>query len=194
MSAEISECRRCSLYKGEVALLRAEIALLRDSVLALTRPPIEGAPFLEVVGVHQPERLAIAGPFGAANDAYYQVSLAYRDQLSARCMIPIDDPAAFLRFFEDLAQHKNGWHGEKKVASPEGQFAITCIYEGKKYRPEVSMNVDCALDYPSFDPYWSVQLHLDVDPDSLDDVAARARSVFANAAAEPGAASAGGGA
>ena len=188
MSAEMPECPRCSLYKGEVALLRAEIAGLRDSVLALTRPPVDGAPVLEVVGMHEAERLALAGPFGAAPEVYYRVSLTYRDQLSARCMIPIADPSAFLKFFEALAQHKKGWQGEKQVASLEGQFAITCTYEGKRFRPEVSMNVACALDYPSFDPYWSVQLHLDVDPDSLEDVASRARAVFANAAAEPGAA------
>ena len=103
-------------------------------------------------------------------------------------MIAIADPSAFLKFFEDLAQHKKGWQGEKTVASPEGQFTITCTYDGKMFRPEVSMNVACALDYPSFDPYWSVRMRLDVDPDSLDDIAARARAVFANAAAEPGAA------
>jgi hypothetical protein len=188
MSAEMSKCPRCSLYKGEVALLRAEITGLRDSVLALTRPPVDGASVLEVVGMHEPERLALAGPFGAAPDVYYRVSLTYRDQLSARCIVPIAEPTAFLKFFEDLAQHKKAWQGEKRVASLEGQFAIACTYEGKLVRPEVSMNVACALDYPSFDPYWSVQLHLDVDPDSLEDVAARARAVFANAATEPGAA------
>ena len=194
MSAEISQCPRCFLYKGEVALLRSEIARLRDSVLALTKPRSEGTSAFEIVGLHEPERLGIAGPFGAAADAYYQVSLTYRDRLSARAMIPIVDPTAFLNFFDDLAQHKNGWHGEKKVASVEGQFAITCSYEGNMYRPEVSMNVDCALDYPSCDPYWSVQLRLDLDPDSLDDIAARASAVFANAAPEPGTPSDGGGA
>jgi hypothetical protein len=194
MSAEMSECLRCSLFKGEVALLRGEIARLRDSVLALTKPRVEGASVFEIVGLHEPQRLAISGPFGAAADAYYQVSLTYRDQLSARCMIPIVDPAGFLNFFDDLAQHKSGWHGEKKVASVEGQFAITCSYEGNKYRPEVSMNVDCALDYPSCDPYWNVQLRLDIDPDSLDDIAALARAVFANAAPEPGTPSDGDGA
>jgi hypothetical protein len=186
MSAEMSGCPRCSLYKGEVALLRAEIAGLRDSVLALTRQPVDGASVLEVVGMHEAERLALAKPFGATPDVYYRVSLTYRDQLSARCIIPIADPTAFLKFFEDLAQHKKGWQGEKKVASLEGQLVITCTYEGKRSRPEVSMNVVCALDYPSFDPYWSVQLHLDIDPDSLEDVAERARAVFANASAEPG--------
>jgi hypothetical protein len=179
---------------GEVALLRSQIARLRDSVLALTKPRAEGKSVLEIVSLHEPERLAIARPIGAGDDAYYQVSLTYRDQLSARCMIPIVDPTAFLNFFDDLAQHKTGWHGDKKVASVEGQFAITCSYEGHLYRPEVSMNVDCALDYPSFDPYWSVRMRLDVDPDSLDDIAARARAVFANAAPEPGAASGAGGA
>jgi hypothetical protein len=116
--------------------------------------------------MHEAERLALAGPFGEAPDAYYRVALTYRDQVSVCCLIPIDDPAAFLRFFEDLARHKSGWQGEKRVASLEGQFAITCIYEGKMYRPEVSMNVQCASFIPSFDPYWVVQLHLDVDPDS----------------------------
>jgi hypothetical protein len=188
MSAGESECPRCRLYQVEVALLRAENAGLRDSVLALTRHPTEGAAVLEIVGMHEPQRLALAGPFADGRDLFYRVSISHRDQLSARCVIPIADPAVFWRFFQDLAQHKKGWEGEKTVASVEGQLAITCTYEGKTYRPEISMNVYCALDYPSFDPYWTVQLHLDVDPESLEGVAAQARTVFANAAAEPGAA------
>jgi hypothetical protein len=124
-------------------------------------------------------------------ERFYRVSVSYRDQLSARCEVSID-PAVLLRFFEDLAQHKNGWEGEKKATSLEGQLAITCTYEGKRLRPEISMDVFCALDYPSFDPDWTVQLHLDVDPESLGDVAAQARAVFADDAAEAGAAPDGG--
>jgi hypothetical protein len=185
MSTGESECPKCRLYQGEVALLRAENAGLRDSVLALTRHPTEGAAVLEMVGMHEPQRLALAGPFTDGHDLFYRVSLSHRDQLSARCEIFIADPAVFWQFFRDLAQHKGGWEGEKTVTSLEGQLAITCTYEGKKYRPEISINVSCALGYPSFDPYWTVQLHLDVDPESLEGVAARARTVFANAAAEP---------
>jgi hypothetical protein len=185
MSTEMPECWRCSLYKGEVALLRAEIAGLRNSVLSLTRRPADGAAVLEIVGMDEAERLAVAGPFAAAPDVWYRVSLTYREQLSVCCGILIDDPSALLKFFEDLAEHKMGWQGEKKVASREGQFVIKCTYEGKQFRPEVSMDVYFALEIPSFDPYWSVQLHLDVDPDSLESVAAQARAVFPSAPAEP---------
>lgn len=179
MNAETPECPRCSLYKGEVALLRAEIAGLRSSVLALTRPPDGGAPLVEIVGMDEAERLTIAGPIAAGPDTYYRVALSYRDQLSLRCAFPLDDPTAFLTFFETLARHSQGWEGEKRVSSREGQFVIACTYEGKLYRPEVSMDVSCALDSPSFDPYWTVQMHLDVAPDSLEGLAAQARSVFA---------------
>jgi Family of unknown function (DUF6228) len=183
MNAGPPECVRCRAYKSEVVLLRAEIASLRQSALALTTQPVDAVSVLKIIGMHEPERLEIAGPLRPDLD-FYRVSLTYRDQLSARCVIPIADAAAFLRFFEDLAEHKKGWVGEKKVASLEGQFAITCTYEGKSYRPEVSMDVYCALDYPSFDPNWTVQLHMDVDPDSLEDVAVQARAAFASTAAE----------
>jgi hypothetical protein len=156
-------------------------------VLVLTGHPTEGAPVLEIVGMHQPQRLALASPFVDGRDWFCRVSLTFRDQLSARCEVPMDDPAQFLRFFEDLAEHKNGWEGAKKVASREGQLTITCRYEGKLYRPEVGMDVSCSLDYPTSDPYWAVQLHLDVDPDSLEDLSAQARVIFANTTAEPGA-------
>jgi hypothetical protein len=63
MSTEQPECPRCRLYQGEVALLRAEMAGLRDSVLARTKHPPESAAALEIIGTHQPERLALAGPF-----------------------------------------------------------------------------------------------------------------------------------
>jgi hypothetical protein len=188
MNAEKPECPRCRLYQGEVALLHAEIAGLRDSVLAFPRYPAEGVPVLEIVGMHQPERLTLAGPLGDGTDRFYRVSITYRDQLSARCEVAIPNPSEFLRFFEELARRKNGWEGEKKVASLEGQLALTCRYEGKRARPEMSMDVYCALDYPSFDPYWAVQLHLDVEPESLEALAAKARVVFSGASAEPGAA------
>ena len=186
MSADVPACPRCRLYQGEVALLRAEVGGLRASVLALTRPQSEGTPVLEIVGMHQPERLALAGPIVDGRDRFCRVSITYRDQLSARCDVLIDDPAVFLRFFEELARHKNGWEGERKVASREGQLAITCRYEGKLYRPEISMDVSCALDDPSFDPDWTVQLHLDVDPESVEHLAAQARAVFADTIAEQG--------
>jgi hypothetical protein len=179
MSTEQPECPKCRLYQGEVALLRAEIAGLRDSVLALTNQPAESAAVVEIVGMHQPERLALAGPFRDGPDRFYRVAMTYGDQLSARCEVQIADTEGFLRFFEDLAQCKEGWEDEKKVASGAGQFAITCRYEGKSYRPEISMDVYCALDCPSFDPYWAVHLHLDIAPESLEDLAAQARTVFA---------------
>jgi hypothetical protein len=154
-------------------------------VLALTKHPAEGAPVLEIVGMRQPERLALAGPFMDGADRFYRVSITYRDQLSARCEVVIADPAEFLQFFEDLARRNKGWEGEKRVASPEAQLAITCRYEGESDPPEISVDVSCALDYPSFDPYWAVQLHLNVDPESLEDLAGQARAVFANTSAEP---------
>jgi hypothetical protein len=173
-------------------MLRAEIAGLRNSVLALTRHPAEGAPVLEIVGMRQPERLTLAGPLMDGPDRFYRVSITYADQLSARCAVAIADPAEFLRFFEDLARRKDGWEGENQVASLEGQLAITCRYEGKRQPPEISVDVSCAVDYPSFDPYWAVQLRMEVDPASLGDLASQARAVFGNTRAEPGPAVEGG--
>jgi len=134
--------------------------------------------------MHEAQRLAFAGPFLDATDVWYRVSLTYRDQLSVSCNIPIDDPASLLGFFADLALHKNGWQGTKKVISREGQLAITCTYGGSMYRPEVSMEVSLALDIPSFDPYWSAQMRLDIDPQSLEGLAARAKVVFGSATAQ----------
>jgi hypothetical protein len=171
-----------------VALLRAEITGLRAAVLTLAEPPAGyplagGAAVLEITGMHEAERLALSEPVRDGSDVYCRAALTYRDQLSVRSVVSIDDPTAFVQFFEDLARHKNGWEGEKKIATGEGQFTITCAYEGKMYRPEVSMDVYCAPDDPSFDPYWAVQLHLDLDPETLEELAARARTVFARAAA-----------
>jgi hypothetical protein len=127
--------------------------------------------------MHQPERLAFAGPFVDGPDQFYRVSLVYRNQLTATCDIASIDPARFVLFFEDLAQQKGGWEGEKRAASPEGQLTLTCTYE-KMYRPEVWMDVYCTLDFPSFDPYWVVRLRLELDPQALDDLAVRARQFF----------------
>ena len=180
MSTAQPDCPRCRLYQGEVALLRAEIAGLRDAVLALTKRPAQGAAVLEIVGMRQPERVALAGPFRDGPDRFYRVAMTYADQLSARCDVLIADPTEFLRFFEDLAQHKQGWQGEMEVASLERQLVLSCRYE-KSYRPEIGMDVCCALDARSFDPYWAVRLHLDVAPESLEGLATQARTVFARA-------------
>ncbi len=177
MKTELTECMRCKVYQAEVLLLRGEVSGLRQTVLALTLPPGNDAPVLDILGMHEAQRLAIAAPVPPDHD-FYRVSLTYRNHLSAQCMLPIEDPSQFRDFFDDLARHKLGWEGEKKVTAREGQFALTCVYEGKMHRPEVSMDVFCALDIPSFDPYWTVQLHLDVDPASLENLAAQARAVF----------------
>lgn len=68
MNTEMPDCWRCSLYKGEVALLSGEIAGLRNSVLSLTSRPAAGAAVLEIVGIDEAERLAVTGPFAAAPD------------------------------------------------------------------------------------------------------------------------------
>jgi hypothetical protein len=191
MSATDPECVRCRVLQTEVVLLRAEIDGLRATVLDLTRHSTENGVVLEILGVDQPQRFSLArserdGP------EFYRVSLTYRNDLSASCLIADVDPARFLAFFEDLAQHKQGWKGEKKVSSLEGQLAITCTYDGHLYRPEVWMCVYCALDSPAVDPYWTVELRLEVDPETLEDLAVRARRFFINAATSGGALDPGG--
>jgi hypothetical protein len=147
-------------------------------------PAAQHAPSLEIISMHEAEQLAIAGPFKDERGVYYRVSIKHRDQLSAYCEIGVPDPAVFFEFFDNLARHKGGWDGERNVASPEGQFVIRCKYEGRKYRPEVSMEVYFALCDPTFDPLWTVQFHLDIDPESLEGIAAQARVVFPTNAVE----------
>ena len=187
MSTPTPDCPRCSLYKGEVALLRAEIAGLRNSVLALTRHSTDGAAVMDIISMDEAERLSLAGPFIDGPDIYFRAALTFRDQLSAQCLFPVTDSTEFLRFFEDLAHYATGWQGEKKVTSYADQFSITCTYDGGMYRPEVHMDVYCAICDPSFDPYWTVQLRLDVAPEALAEIAAQARIVFGNKASQPGA-------
>jgi hypothetical protein len=181
MSTESPECGRCSLYKGEVALLGAEIAGLRQAVVNLTSPAVEGTAVLRISGMHEPEAVVLERPVAQGPDHYSRIWLTYREQLSVRSVIRVDDPSAFTRYFEDLALHQAGWEGEKRLAVGEGQFTITCTYDGQLYRPEVSMEVECALDDPSFDPYWTVRLRLELDPQSLGELARQAKTVFAAA-------------
>lgn len=178
MSPSDAECVRCQAYETEVILLRQEVAGLRNSVLNLSRPAPVGPSSLEITDRNEPGRLVLSGPVVSGTDLFYRVTLTFRDQLSTQCQVPIDDPQDFLRFFDELAQHKHGWEGEKRISSHEGQLAITCRFEGKMFRPEISIDVFCALDSPSFDPFWSARLHLDVDPESLDVIAAQARALF----------------
>jgi len=178
MSTDTPECVRCRAFETEVLLLRGEIAGLRQALMAVGARPVNSESALEIDGMYEAERLAITRPCASRDPDLYNVSLTYRNQLSVQCMIPIADPTEFLRFFEDLAAHTSGWEGAKKVATVEDQFTITCSYEGKRYRPQVTMDVFCALDIPSFDPYWTVQLRLDVDPDILKQIAERAKIFF----------------
>jgi hypothetical protein len=173
-----SDCPRCALYKGEVALLQGELNSLRQSVLALTRPASK-EPALEIVGKGESVRFVITETFQDGPDFCCRVSLTYREQVSAQCVIPLEVPAALPHFFRDLAVHKSGWEGEKSFSTNEGQLAISCTYEGKLFRPEISMEVTCALDNPTFDPRWTIHLRLDIDPESLVDIASSAQALFA---------------
>jgi hypothetical protein len=182
MSEESTECQRCRQFRGQVALLNAEITSLRESVLALSRDPTVPAPVLEVVGIDQPARLAIGTPFVDGENVLCQVSISYRDHLSAKCLVPLTDPSELLKFFDELAQSKSGWKGEKQISAGDGQLTISCTYNRFQYRTEVAMDINCALGEPSLDPNWSVHCHLDIDPETLEGLAAQAESVFANAA------------
>jgi hypothetical protein len=163
-----------------IALREAEIAILRDSVLQLTSPSAVVEPTLEFIGLNEAQRLWIAGPIEPSTDEYL-VGLVCRDELSLRGVIFLDDPPKFRRFFEDLARHREGWEGEKKVESREGQFVITCVNDNVRVPYQVEMIVSCALDIPSFDPYWTAQMRLEVAPESLDALAAQAKEVFPDA-------------
>jgi hypothetical protein len=136
----------------------------------------------EIPGTNVPAHLGLEGPFSDGHDRYYLVSLLYRN-LSGSWPIGGLDPARFLGFFEDLADHRNGWEGEKRVASLDDQFSIRCEYQGNRCRPEVWMYVRLATDFA--DPYWTVELRLELAPESLEALAARARSFFTRSA-EPG--------
>ncbi len=138
---------------------------------------IDARILFEIAGTNRPAQLALEGPFRAAEDAFYLACVTYR-HLSASWQVSLD-PGQFLAFFEDLAQHRSGWGGEKRVATPDGEFSITCVYQGSFYHPEVWMYVRLATD--SVDPYWTVELRLELSPDSLQELAARARSFCSRA-------------
>jgi hypothetical protein len=137
----------------------------------------------EVRGTNQPAQLALEGPYGNVGEEFYLASLTYR-HLSASWQVANLDPAQFLAFFEDVARHRGGWEGEKRVSTPDREFCIACEYL-RSYTPEVWMSVRLATDFA--DPYWTVELRLELSPDSLEQLAARARSFFTKSAG-PGAA------
>jgi hypothetical protein len=166
-------CVRCQVLETESVLLRAEVAGLKRAVLDLSRPA-EAAPGLDIMGVSQPQRLAFFAPERSGSEHFYRVLLTHREQLSATCGILSLDPERFAAFFEELALQSGGWEGVKSVESEEGQLTLSCTNEGA----EVWMNVSCALDLPTVDPYWTVQLRLELDPNTLHGLAGRARAFF----------------
>ena len=135
---------------------------------------------LEVAGTNRPAQLALEGPFDGPAGPFYLASLVYR-HLAASWPVFLE-PVAFLAFFEDLARHRGGWAGEKRVASLDGDFALRCEYQ-RAFRPEVWLHARLATD--AADPYWAAELRLVLCPESLEELAGRARSFFTKAA-EPG--------
>jgi hypothetical protein len=131
----------------------------------------------EMSGNNAPAQLAIMGPYRDAGgqDEHYQVSLVYRN-LSATWPVFGIDPARFLAFFEELARDRRGWQGVKKLEPPDCELSIACEYQGHNFRPDVWATVRLATD--SCDPYWTVELRLELWPESLDELAQRARSFF----------------
>jgi hypothetical protein len=131
----------------------------------------------EVAGTNRPSHLALEGPHDDGLGPFYLASITYR-QLSASWPVSNLEPRQFLAFFEDLARHRSGWEGEKRVATPDGEFSISCEYQ-RNYHPEVWMCVRLATDFA--DPYWTVELRLELSPESLEELASRARSFFTRA-------------
>lgn len=131
----------------------------------------------EIAGTNRPAQLSLEGPYGHATEAFYLASLVYR-HLSASWQVTNLNTGQFLAYFEDLAEHRGGWDGLKTVSSPDGEFSINCEYQGHCYTPEVWLIARLATD--SVDPYWAVEIRLEMTPEALVDLAARARAFFGN--------------
>jgi hypothetical protein len=129
----------------------------------------------EAAGTNRPAQFSLEGPYGDGADRFYLASLVYR-HLSASWQVSNLDPAALLAYFEDLAERRGGWDGVKRVCNRDGDFSLDCEYQGHCYTPEVWLVVRLATD--AADPYWAVELRLELSPEALGDLAARARSFF----------------
>jgi Family of unknown function (DUF6228) len=129
----------------------------------------------EASGTNRPAQFSLEGPYADGADRSYMVSLVYR-HISASWRVSNLDPVAFLAYFEDLAEHRGGWEGVKRVSNGDGDFSLDCEYQGHCYTPEVWLVVRLATD--STDPYWALELRLELSPEALVELAARARSFF----------------
>jgi hypothetical protein len=129
----------------------------------------------EIAGTNRPAQLSLEGPYHVGADRLYVASLVYR-HLSASWQVWKLDPARFLAYFEDLAERRGGWDGVRRVSDLDGEFSIGGEYRGHCYTPEVWLTVRLATD--SVDPYWAVELRLELRPETLVELAARARSFF----------------
>jgi hypothetical protein len=129
----------------------------------------------EVAGANRPAQLSLEGPYGDGADRFYVASVVYR-HLSASWQVSGLDSARFLAYFEELAEQHSGWEGAKTVSSDDGEFTLSCEHQGHFYTPEVWLTIRLTTDFT--DPYWAVELRLELRPETLGELAARARSFF----------------
>lgn len=76
--------------------------------------------------------------------------------------------------FESMAENWHGWSGEKKWASIEGEFAITCVHDALGH---ITLSIEMHKEFGSAE-MWRLKGTLVVDAGLLEAIANDAKLLF----------------
>ena len=179
------ECDSCQFLFTKAALLQAEAAGREAIIAELAEPPSLGEPLLTIRNADAPAQLMVFAQQGEGHDAVHPVTVSDRN-MQATAAIGGVDLHHLARLISDLAAESKGWEGVRTFHSRDGDLTIDWEYDGSMYRPEVWARVRLQNDW--HEPRWTVNLNLQLWPETLSELAEvlrRALTEF-SAATEPG--------
>ena len=108
---------------------------------------------------------------------YYRASLK-AEGLTASAKVYAYEPHGELsQFFAELAAHREGWEGEKRWRSLEGELTLSCRSGGGS-----RITIEVVLRSGLYEDDWCVQAMINIEAGQLVSIAANVRQFFSSKA------------
>jgi len=112
------------------------------------------------------------GEFEPSQSNYFTVTVIV-DTVKASRKVYTDAPEEVVNFFDYLAKHWQGWTGESKYESIEGEFALTAEHNGKSV---VSLQINLRSFFPDND--WFLSATIQIELGQLETISKQVREFF----------------
>ena len=98
------------------------------------------------------------GEFEPSQSNYFTVAVII-DTVKASRKVYLDQPEKIVNFFDFIARHWQGWSGESKYESIEGELAFIAEHNGKS---AVNLQINLRSFYPENDWFLSATIQIEL--------------------------------